>query len=313
MDTIFNIDIFYGHLVKGQLRAALAYLNQFPDQQDRQHRYSALFESSHYLTYKVDSHLNRILTIYQQYFREAFYVEITPDQAAENMRRRFVSLFDISDQTTGLSEIENTQIAPAFEAQGFHFLGGRTGGYWGPYIWSVTHPHSFHVALPNGSQEFTVSCLDGFLLKSWLDYLSFGEVGTGGWTDGDGMIHCVKSSYDLHGESFTVSLLKHEAQHVMDLSRYPQMSSEDLEYRAKLVELIYSEKRNLLCQFLHEADSSRTDNGHGIAAARIIREFARASEPTLHWAEEIPIEQIQSAAAALFAASDLEMSRKYTH
>ncbi|MCM1241719.1 MAG: hypothetical protein NC314_02670 [Roseburia sp.] len=85
----------------------------------------------------------------------------------------------------------------------------------------------------------------------------------------------MKSSYDLEDESFTVSLLKREAQHTMDLSQYPHMSSEDLEYRAKLVELIYSCKRNLFQKFIHEADTSKENNGHSMAAYRIIEEFVK--------------------------------------
>ncbi len=58
-------------------------------------------------------------------------------------------------------------------------------------------------------------------MESWLSYLTFGLSGTGGWSNGDGLIHCVKRHYDLKSESFRVSLLKHEAQHASDQSRYP--------------------------------------------------------------------------------------------
>ncbi len=58
-------------------------------------------------------------------------------------------------------------------------------------------------------------------MESWLSYLTFGLSGTGGWSNGDGLIHCVKRHYDLKSESFRVSLLKHEAQHASDQGRYP--------------------------------------------------------------------------------------------
>ena len=135
--------------------------------------------------------------------------------------------------------------------------------------------------LPDGVQDYAVKLLDGFVMLSWLDYLSFGEVGTGGWSNGDGLIHCVKSGYDLDSEAFQVSLLKHEAQHAADHARFRGMSSEELEYRAKLVELICSSQRNLLDRFLLEADGARTGNGHGLAAERIDRKSTRLNSSHL--------------------------------
>ena len=142
--------------------------------------------------------------------------------------------------TKKLSDIEERYVKKAFQKEGFFFLGGRTGGYYGPYIWRNTETKTYKVELPEGIQEYSVNLLDGFIMKSWLDYLSLSEIGTGGWTDGDGIINCVKSAYDLESESFQVSLLKHEAQHARDLYAVPNLPSADLEYRAKLVELIHN-------------------------------------------------------------------------
>lgn len=130
--------------------------------------------------------------------------------------------------------------------------------------------------LPGGVQTCKVRLLDGFLSRSWMDALSFGEIDPGGWADGDGYINCVKSAWDLKSEAFRVSLLKHEAQHARGLEANPDVSSEELEYRAKLVELIYSSERNLLRSFAREADPSDKCNGHAAAASRIVREFAEA-------------------------------------
>ena len=207
--------------------------------------------------------------------------------------------------------MENDLIAEAFRSRSFYFLGGKTGGYYGPYIWSTTETRRYDVELPNGVQEYTVRFLDGFLTKSWLDYLSFGTVSTGGWSDGDGIINCVKSSYDVESERFQVSLLKHEAQHAMDLSKYRNMSSEDLEYRAKLVELIYSSQRNLLAQFVYEAGTENADNGHSRAAERLAEDFSKALRRGRGELGALSAGQIQSAAKALFAKNDDEIRSKY--
>ena len=199
--------------------------------------------------------------------------------------------------------------AEAFRAGGFHFLGGRTGGCYGPYIWRTEELRRYEVELPEGVQEYAVKLLGGFVMESWLSYLTFGLSGTGGWSNGDGLIHCVKRHYDLESESFRVSLLKHEAQHASDQSRYPGMSSADLEYRAKLVELIYSEERQLLGRFLQEADAANPGNAHGLAAERIVRGFARRQDGD--GLAALPIETVRAAALELFRESSREMAEKY--
>ena len=312
MDTKFDENIFYGHLIKGDLNSALGYLKQFPEQAGLYGRYQSIFEQEQYVAYDADSHLNELLMIYQQYYRDVFYLQVDVEDAAERMKNRFVSLLDAADQDMAFDAMENCLIAEAFRNRSFHFLGGKTSGYYGPYIWKTTETRQYNVELPNGVQEYTVRFLDGFLAKSWLDYLSFGAVSTGGWTDGDGIINCVKSSYDVESESFQVSLLKHEAQHAMDLSKYRNMSSEDLEYRAKLVELIYSSERDLLAQFMYEAGAENADNGHSRAAERIVEGLSKTLCLGRGELCSLSTGQIRSTAKALFIKSNDEIGSKYT-
>ena len=301
MITNYSSDIFYGHLIKGDLTSAMAYLSQFPEQADSYRQYESLFCSENYLEYDLDPFLNAILKAYQRYFREVFYLQADSILAENHLLLDLKNLFNIYDPNTDLAWIEDKYVHSAFHRQGLHFLGGRTSGFYGPYIWQTTESHTYAVELPQGIQHFTVNFLDGFIVNSWLDYLSFGAVSTGGWTDPDGIINCVRSSYDLQDERFSVSLLKHEAQHAADLKQYPGITSADLEYRAKLVELIYTQNRNLLQQFVHEADDRAQSNGHSIAASRIISEMG----------DQNSVAQIQLTAKYLFEISTKEMISKY--
>lgn len=169
----------------------------------------------------------------------------------------------------------------------------------------------YAVALPEGTQDYAVKLLDGFIMKSWLDYLSFGKLGTGGWSNGDGLIHCVRSAYDLASEDFQISLLKHEAQHAMDQAHYKGITNEELEYRAKLVELMYSKERRLLEHFVSQSDTTRADNGHGLAAERIIRGFETRLNIDRGDLAELPIETVQAVSQSLFGESSTEMAEKY--
>lgn len=306
MKTAFDQNLCLAWLKKGRLRPAMEYLAQFPEQAELYRQYMSLYQQEQYLSYDVDSQLQDILLAYQKYYRDAFYLEQSPEEAAEGLRARLAGLLGAG--AASLDELEELA-AEAFRAGGFHFLGGRTGGCYGPYIWRTEELRRYEVELPEGVQEYAVKLLGGFVMESWLSYLTFGLSGTGGWSNGDGLIHCVKRHYDLESESFRVSLLKHEAQHASDQGRYPGMSSADLEYRAKLVELIYSEERQLLGRFLQEADAANPSSGHGLAAERIVRGFARRQDGD--GLAALPIETVRAAALELFRESSREMAEKY--
>lgn len=299
----FDEEIYYGYIIRSDLMGALHYIKQFPEQAALYQRYLSVFDEEHYLTYEVDELLNAILRAYQQYYRDAFYVCLDKDAAAQTLQARLAALLPVSVERH-LDEIEQEQVAGAFMRGGFHFLGGKTGGFYGPYIWKTTENRSYEVELPGGTQTYTVNILDGFIMNSWLDYLSFGRVSTGGWADAEGMINCVKSSYDFNSEAFRVSLLKHEAQHARDLAHNPHMSSVELEYRAKLVELIYSRERNLLVPFAREADPSEEGSSHSAAAHRIVSAYCARLGKNAEAFGLLSIEKIQSLARVLLTESE---------
>ena len=89
-----------------------------------------------------------------------------------------------------------------FEAEGCHALFGKTQGYYGPYIWRDTVPTVYQVELPDGTAAYTVNILKGFVFRSWMDYLTFGRYGTGGWASPDGTINCIEQAYDFAGERY---------------------------------------------------------------------------------------------------------------
>ena len=297
-------EIYYGHILKGDLLGALDYLKQFSEQADLCARYRAVFARGEYVRYEVDAQLNGILAAYQAYYRDVFYLRVEKKTAADVLRARLAAL--LGEPEAELSELEQDRLPALFRDRGYRFMGGKTSGYYGPYVWKTTETVSYAVELPDGVQLYTVKLLDGFLCRSWVDHLSFGAIGTGGWTDGDGIINCVKSAWDLDSEAFRVSLLKHEAQHARDLERWPEMSSGDLEYRAKLVELIYSSQRDLLRQFMQEADDADQSNGHSAASGRILRDFsAFAGNRTV---SELETEQIRQIAARLL---EMDTERRF--
>ena len=262
--------------LNGDIKGAIAYMREHEEYKDILPAYTAIFEDGEYRTFEVPDALNDILRQYQIYYRDVFYCGLPEAEAADKLRTRLKALLHLPDAG---EELLTERLRSAFEAEGYHALFGKTQGYYGPYIWRDTVPTVYRVELPGGTAEYTVNILKGFVFRSWMDYLTFGRFGTGGWASPDGTINCIAQAYDFESERFLVSLLKHEAQHAVDMKRFPAITPAELEYRAKLVELHYSGDLGLLQKFVSEADESRADDSHAAASARIRHEFAD-TDPT---------------------------------
>ena len=286
--------------VNGDIKGAMAYMHSHEEFKDILPAYIAIFEDQKYRTYEIPDNLNHILRLYQIYFRDTFYCGIPEAEAADKLLTGLQELLNLQDAE---EELLTKQLQSAFTAAGYHALFGKTQGYYGPYIWRDTVPTVYRVGLPNRTAEYTVNILKGFVFRGWMDYLTFGKYGTGGWASPDGTIHCVEQAYDFESEKFLVSLLKHEAQHTVDLQQFPEITPAELEYRAKLVELHYANDLGLLQKFLSEADESKASDSHAIAAARIQREFSDTNQQSLPC--------VQARALKLLHAHTKELEEKY--
>ena len=286
--------------VNGDIKGAIAYMRDHEEFKDILPAYAAIFEEQKYRTYEISDNLNEILRLYQIYFRDIFYCGSPEAKAADKLLTGLRALLNTPDAGEALLA---KQLQSAFEADGYHAFFGKTQGYYGPYIWRDTVPTVYCVELPGETAEYTVNILKGFVFRSWIDYLTFGRYGTGGWASSDGTINCVEQAYDFASERFLVSLLKHEAQHTVDMKRFPEITSAELEYRAKLVELHYSSDLSLLQKFLSEADENKTDDAHAIAAATLKRKFTDTDQSSLSC--------IQVRALELFHAHTKEMEEQY--
>ena len=284
----------------GDVRGAMDYMRSHAGFEAVLPEYVAIFENCAYRTYEVPDLLNRILRQYQIYFRDTFYCRLPETESGSKLRTELGVLLDMPGAEEDLL-VEKLQ--SIFESNGYHGLFGKTQGYYGPYIWRDTVPTTYRVELPDGTADYTVNILKGFLFRGWMDYLTFGRYGTGGWASPDGTINCIAQAYDFESERFLVSLLKHEAQHTADMKQFPGIAPAELEYRAKLVELCYSCDLGLLQKFLSAASETRPEDSHAVASARIKREFSEVDQTKRSC--------VQSRALELFRADTEAMKEKY--
>lgn len=260
-----------------------------------------------------DVWLRDALMAYLGYFTRIF--ELGEDRAAAESR-----LADELSTVTGRRRTDDddaditaaeAELRSGFMDRGYRFLGGRTPPYLGAYIWTRTEDRRFTVTLPrDAAQEVTVHFCHDFLIRGWLHWQTFGEQGAGGWYQegspdwADGL-YCVAERYSEpldENRAFQVSLLGHEAQHVADHRRFPGLSSVELEYRAKLVEIIgYENIEDRLRFFLADA-ADDPDAPHPQAAHRILERLAQRlfGRPAtdVGW-ETVPYADIRRHAGAL--------------
>ena len=154
--------------------------------------YVAIFENCEYRAYEIPDRLNDILRLYQIYFRDAFYCGLPEAEATEKLLAQLKVL-------PGYAGCRRKRFWPSsfnrcLKQNGYHALFGKTQGYYGPYIWRDTVPTVYRVELPDGTAEYTVNILKGFVFRSWMDYLTFGRFGTGGWASPDGTINCIEQA-----------------------------------------------------------------------------------------------------------------------
>lgn len=274
----FNRGDYVGRLVRLDLPGTLAYLESVGETGMAEALRRKLSDPAPYAT--GDAFLDSVLNAYQSYFKDCFAPSDETLEAAEQNARaaltaRLGALLDRPD--ADLDALEEA-IKARIEADGRHFLGGTTQGYYGPYLWETTTRTDYDVEIPSGTETVTVFWMDGFLMRSWLDWLSEGAVGAGGWAKPEGL-YCVRKAYagTLDTPGFQISFLKHEAQHHADF-RLGELEPWLLEYRAKLVELIYYPDSSFLASLLASGDASSKANSHAYAAAKIVADLAEVLE-----------------------------------
>ena len=271
---MFNELKFKSYLWKGQLCDAVDYLRGFKEKEDLFIKYNNIFNEGQHCKRTDNEVIAGIDKIYQEYYKEIFWDGFENDQAKKALFRRLTEYCQVISHSIIDDDIEN-EVEKIVNKEGYKFLGGDTSGWYGPYIWKTSTRVTYEVELPNGIEPYTIVMMDGFISRSWLDYISLGITGTGGWIGKDGTLCCVKSAYDIKSKEFNISFLKHEAQHGYDINKFPGISNVDLEYRAKLVELIYWPDDKKMLEILGEADKTNFDNGHSIAAHRIVAEMSK--------------------------------------
>lgn len=269
----------WGQCLKGDVKEAYHLLKNKKDLQPEWEKlsedmYERFFaESPKNPNPPISHNLKQILECYYTYFRHVL-LRKTDRVTAEETLATDLSIVLGKPNKPQMEQLEK-EIQQLFELEGYNFLGGKTAPFFGPYIWKTNEAKEFEVELPLGKRTLKVIFMSDFVMKGWFDFASCGRRGAGGWAKEEAL-YCVYESYKdiLETPKFQVSYLKHEAQHADDYERFPYLKSYELEYRAKLVEIMNEDTPRLLHQILRDMDRN-PDFPHNYSSYLIYQEFEK--------------------------------------
>lgn len=272
---MMNREQIYTNCLQGNVAAIIDYLKSCQDEDATEMLQS--YEKRFYGNeiYEIDSDdpwIRQVVSSYYDYFRRVLMKE-SEEEAEALLKQALLKV--VEGEPSDLDEIEE-RLEVVFKEKGYSFLGGRTTPYRGPYIWKTTRKETFNVALLDEEETVNVYFISDFLMLSWLHFATFGKHYAGGWAKPEGLyyVHNEKEPVDTSTNKFKVWFLKHEAQHLKDYREFPNLDGRNLEYRAKLIELIYADRPlEILAKFLVQAKNDKNVH-HAYAAYHIIKNFS---------------------------------------
>lgn len=237
--------------------------------------------------------IEKLKSAYLSYWDKVLLQKLNQEEGGRYLFEQLAPIVQQLGMTLGsFSEKEYVRVAAFLESQlredGYFAKIGRVKPHLNLMAWKTQTNSKYKVNLGDGLvQEVDVVFMDDFVVLGWAAYATFEKLHVGGWVE-ESSIHCVVSKYDLDSENFHVSFLAHEARHFADRRNYPNLLSLDLEYRAKLTELVLANEtmESLLKRFFLE-QKDNPENPHSYASYLMMKALSSNLGKTLNL-ESIP-------------------------
>ncbi len=271
--------------------------------------------------------VNDISNIYREYWRTELLKENSEDRT-DSLLYKNLTNYLLSNQLTKITKdslirtIKNdSELKRIIEKEGFKSRFLYRNGFQDLVIWNKVSRKNYKITLPKETINTTVIFIENYSLNGYDYYATLGSAQAGGWAVKESAtLYCNKGVYDLTSEELEISFLKHESLHFADLNEYPNLSTTDLEYRAKLVELMYCTKKSLdgrMIYFLNGANSSDRRHAHAYANYVLIKNlsellFNSEYENDFNKWKELSVEDINNAATTLYKMSETTLEKNKT-
>lgn len=178
-----------------------------------------------------------VLDIYRAYWHDVLLAKQSRVESEANLLKMLNGILPGTgwDRTSLDDTVNQTKLY--LKNQGLYALLGVTSPNYELMLWTKEVSQTYQVTLPEKEVAVRIVFIDGFLSKGWLNYASCERLGAGGWT-ASGTLYALEGSYDRSSEEFRIGYLGHEGQHFVDNKDFPKLEQAELEYRAKLTEII---------------------------------------------------------------------------
>jgi len=230
---------------------------------------------------KSDTSLNPLNRVFQDYWRKSMLDNKT--NYDKYFEKKLISFLKSENQKTKFanhkitrSTIIKEDYLAYIKSKGFYATNiGKTGNLYDLLAWKNETDTTYTILLINDTAEVHILMMKDFISLGWEEYATLGAAYPGGWTTSE-KLFCVCQSYNLNSETFLVNYLSHEGQHFLDYKHFPKLSSNDMEYRAKLIELYLYNKElyNYINFFINNANYDK-NNSHPYADYCLIRDMSR--------------------------------------
>lgn len=263
--------------------------------------------------------VNDISTIYREYWRVELMKPL-PENRTDSILYNNISHYIVSNKLTSLSYDslrkhikDDLVLKDIIEKEGFKVAFKLRNGIQEIFIWDKESTKNYDVILPTDTVNTTVVFIERYHINGYDDFATLGDTQVGGWAIKESAtLYCNQGTYDLNSEEFEVSYLKHESLHFTDLNNYPNLRSADLEYRSKLVELMYCTEGTIydrIAEFVSSANKAERENSHPYANYILIQNLSKLifnsdfNSDSKQW-KKVSADKINKAASSLFESSE---------
>ena len=263
--------------------------------------------------------INDISNIYREYWRVQL-LKSKPESRTDSTLYNNIAEYLITKKLTKLSKDslrknikDDSILKDVIEKEGFKVDFKFRNGFQEVFIWDKESTKKYEVILPKETLKTTVVFIESYHINGYDDFATLGDSQVGGWAIKESStLYCNKGTYDLNSETFNVSYLKHESLHFTDLNHYPNLSAADLEYRAKVIELMYCTEETIydrISEFVSGANKSDRENSHPYANYILIQNLSKLifnsdyNSDINQW-ENVSVDRINKAASALYESSE---------
>ena len=263
--------------------------------------------------------VNDISNIYREYWRVEL-MKPSPESRTDSTLYHNIADYVLSKKLTRLSKDslrknikDDSVLKEILENEGFKVDFKFRNGFQEIFIWNKESTKKYEVILPKDTTKTSVVFIESYHINGYDEFATAGDIQVGGWaTKESATLYCNKGVYDLNSETFEVSYLKHESLHFTDLNYYPNLSSADLEYRSKVIELMYCTEETIydnIEMFMVGANEANRDNSHPYANYILIENLSKLifnsdfNSDIKQW-KKVSVDKINKAASSLYESSE---------